>query len=211
MSSGLIVCMRITGATESINMSNNRYNTPTEGSSDWHLPLNENFERLETDVEIRDLDANKADYSPTNGAKFFATDTGKIYSGDGSSWTLVGSISRSCFAGSTHYVNYAGELSDEEIAKIYLEPDETLEVFRIADPMKGTSEGTTDSNVKLTVYEGGPSGTKLVEVDGNDQLSARTATSAPWVASTSPVTVNITTGASAVDMAPGVWMAIRQA
>lgn len=190
-------------------MSNHRYNTPDAGTTDWHIPLNESFTQLDQDVEIRDVEANKDNYEPKSGAKFFATDTGSIYRGDGSSWTFNGSVTRSCFAGSSHYVHYGSELTDEEIAKFYLEAEETIEVFRIAAPLKGVAAGTADANVKLTVYEGGPSGTKLVEVDGNGQLSARTASDGPWVASGSPVTVNISTGSSAVDMAPGVWMASR--
>lgn len=193
-----------------INMSDNRYNTPTEGTTDWHVPLNENFDKLNTDVEIRDADANKSNYSPTSGAKFFATDTGAIYQGDGTAWNLIGSVTRSGFAGSSHYVNYGSGLSDEEIAKFYLESSEELEVYRIAAPIKGVTEGTTDSNVRLTVYEEGPDGTKLVEVDGNDMMSTKTASSAPWVAGKSPITVNLTTGSSSVDMAPGVWVGIRR-
>ena len=191
-------------------MSDNRYNTPAEGTTNWHTPLNENFEKLDRDVEFRDADANKNNYSPKSGAKFFATDTGAIYQGDGSTWNLVGSVTRSGFAGSSHYVNYGKELSDEEIAKFYLEPSEKLEVYRIAAPIKGVTEGTADSSVRLTVYEEGPSGTKLVEVNGNEMLSTETASSAPWVAEASPITVNITTDSSTVDMAPGVWFGIRR-
>jgi len=64
----------------------NRYTTPESGTLDWHVPLNENFELLDTDVEIRDKEENIAEYSPDAGAKFFATDTGRRYVGDGSTW-----------------------------------------------------------------------------------------------------------------------------
>lgn len=68
-------------------MSNHEYNTPSAGASDWHVPLNDNFEKLDKDVEIRDTDANKGQYEPKDGALFRATDTGDVYIGDGSSWT----------------------------------------------------------------------------------------------------------------------------
>lgn len=65
---------------------NHEYNTPNAGTSDWHVPLNANFEQLDTDVEIRDADANKSEYEPKDGALFRATDTGDVYLGDGSNW-----------------------------------------------------------------------------------------------------------------------------
>lgn len=70
-------------------MSNHRYNTPSEGATDWHVPLNENFRRLNADVEIRDREANRDGYEPAAGAKFLATDTGNRYVGDGSTWTRL--------------------------------------------------------------------------------------------------------------------------
>jgi hypothetical protein len=69
-----------------------RYNTPAEGSLDWHVPLNENFDRLATDVEFRDAESNRDQYQPTEGAKFLATDTGAVYTGDGSQWNYLGDI-----------------------------------------------------------------------------------------------------------------------
>ena len=62
------------------------YNTPQKGSTDWHLPLNENFEKLDGDVEIRDTSDSLSDYPPKEGAKFFATDTDAVFVGDGSNW-----------------------------------------------------------------------------------------------------------------------------
>jgi hypothetical protein len=43
-------------------------------------------------VEIRDTDANKSTYTPKDGAKYIATDTGDVYLGDGSNWTHFGVI-----------------------------------------------------------------------------------------------------------------------
>jgi len=68
---------------------NHNYNTPAIGSSNWGSPLNTNFEELDTDVEIRDTEANKSNYTPKDGALYRATDTGAVYQGDGSSWNLV--------------------------------------------------------------------------------------------------------------------------
>jgi hypothetical protein len=71
---------------------NHSYNTPQEGTVDWHVPLNNNFETLDRDVEVRAPEADRGDYEPKDGAKFFATDTGAVYVGDGSSWQPVGSV-----------------------------------------------------------------------------------------------------------------------
>ncbi len=68
---------------------NHGYNVPEEGATDWHEPLNENFEQYDTDIEVRDLEGNSGDYQPKSGTKFFATDSGKVFVGDGSSWTPV--------------------------------------------------------------------------------------------------------------------------
>jgi len=71
---------------------NHNYNTPSEGTLNWDVPLNENFEQIDTDVEIRDTDANRTSYTPKDGAKYLATDTGTVYVGDGSNWNEVGSL-----------------------------------------------------------------------------------------------------------------------
>jgi hypothetical protein len=72
---------------------NHTYSTPELGTTDWHIPLNENFTQLDTDVEIRDTAASRDDYDPKDGAKFLATDTGEVYLGDGSNWTRIGALS----------------------------------------------------------------------------------------------------------------------
>lgn len=68
---------------------NHGYDVPPEGARDWHRPLNRNFERFDTDVEIRDVAHERESYDPKDGAKFLATDTGDVFVGDGSEWTLV--------------------------------------------------------------------------------------------------------------------------
>lgn len=73
-------------------MANNHgYNTPSAGTSDWDIPLNENFELLDRDVEIRDTETNLGNYEAKSGAKFLATDTGNVYIGDGTDWLKLDS------------------------------------------------------------------------------------------------------------------------
>lgn len=189
----------------------NRYNTPEQGTLDWHIPLNENFEKLDRDVEIRDVEANRGQYTPSIGAKFLATDSGATYTGDGSSWNLVGYVTRAGGGDLGHYVNYADGLQDEEINRFFFEDGEVLEVIRASAPMKGVADGTTNTDVSLQVYEGGTSGTLLLELSGNDFTTASSDSAAPWVASTSPVTVTVSNNSGGpVDMVPKVWANIRR-
>jgi hypothetical protein len=71
---------------------NHQYETPAAGTLDWDEPLNRNFERIDTDVEVRDTDASRSNYLPKAGGKYLATDTGNVYLGDGSSWNQIGTI-----------------------------------------------------------------------------------------------------------------------
>jgi len=185
----------------------NRYTTPNEGTLDWHVPLNENFERLDRDVEIRDEESNIDQYEPAAGAKFFATDSGAIYSGDGSDWTLVGYATRAVGGDIGHYVSYADGLVDEPVNDFLFGEGEALEVTRLAFPIKGTPSGNTVADASLRVYEGD---TLLTETQGNTFQRAATADSAPWVAESGPVTVTVTnqTGASIAGV-PKVWANIR--
>lgn len=68
---------------------NHKYNLPEKGATGWHVPLNENFELLDADVEIRDAEDNLDDYTPKKDAKFLATDTGNVYLGDGKNWNAL--------------------------------------------------------------------------------------------------------------------------
>lgn len=192
-------------------MTDGRYNTPAKGAVDWHSPLNENFAQLDQDVEIRDVEANRSNYEPKSGAKFFATDSGATYTGDGTGWNLVGYVTRAGGGDLGHYVNYADGLQDEEINRFFFEPDENLEVTRLSFPMKGVSSETIDANATLSVYEGSTDGNLLVELDGNDFTTATSDSSGPWVATSSPVTVTVSnsTGA-AIDAVPKVWVNIRR-
>lgn len=50
------------------------------------------IESLDTDVEIRDSEANRTNYTPKTGAKYTSTDTGTVYLGSGRQWvpTAIG-------------------------------------------------------------------------------------------------------------------------
>lgn len=74
---------------------NHDYAVPTQGTVDWHVPLNDNFAALDRDVPVWDSEANRDDYAPVDGSHFVATDTGVVYEGDGSTWTEIGTIGSS--------------------------------------------------------------------------------------------------------------------
>lgn len=189
-------------------MTNDRYNTPERGATNWHNPLNENFERLDRDVEIRDLEANRADYDPARNAKFFATDSGAIYRGTGEAWTLLGYVTRAGGGDFGHYVNYEDGLDDEPINRFVLGAEEALHVTRISLPVKGTPSEVP--GVALRVYDGDVDGEPLVEVVGNESRASQSDPAAPWIATGSNVwvTVSNATGSS-VDVVPKVWTNIR--
>ncbi|MEZ3168904.1 hypothetical protein ABNG02_16450 [Halorubrum ejinorense] len=65
------------------------YNMPSEGTLDWNIPLNDNFEQLDSDIEIRALEENKGEYEPKEGTKYEATDSGAVYYGNGTAWVLA--------------------------------------------------------------------------------------------------------------------------
>lgn len=68
---------------------NHNYSKPTKGTTNWHNPLNSNFDALDTEIEVRDKDKNRSEYNAKKGAKYEATDSGAIYYGDGSDWVLA--------------------------------------------------------------------------------------------------------------------------
>jgi|GEM_PF-1033842 hypothetical protein len=80
------------GGDTSGDTANHGYQTPEEGTSDWHKPLNSNFEKIDKDVPIADAVGVRDEYTPAEGALYFATDTGDVYVGNGSEWTLIGSL-----------------------------------------------------------------------------------------------------------------------
>lgn len=100
---------------------NHGYDTPSEGSEDWHIPLNDNFEKIDTDVEIRDAEDARDSYTPKQGAKFLATDTGAVYIADGSQWNYLGDIVPEQTGGSgtspyTNVAEYSGTTLSEKLS-----------------------------------------------------------------------------------------------
>lgn len=70
---------------------NHEYETPEKGATNWNVPINGNFERLDRDVEIRDSESNLDTYTPKPGAFFLATDTENEYLADGKQWHQLAS------------------------------------------------------------------------------------------------------------------------
>lgn len=64
-------------------------NRPAKGSSDWHVPLNENSETIDGRLPIVDTDGNRSLYSPNDGQLYVAYDTGKLFRYDASSTSWV--------------------------------------------------------------------------------------------------------------------------
>lgn len=101
--------------------NNHNYERPSVGMTDWHVPINENFAKLDGDVEIRDQEANLSDYTPKTGAKFLALDTENVFIGDGSTWHKLAASGQDPTVNSvsTKHINqevYASEFDGEGLA-----------------------------------------------------------------------------------------------
>lgn len=78
---------------------NHDYQLFADGEHPWgHRP---DFQSLDTDVEVRDTNANRTNYTAKINAKYLATDTGHVYIGDGTSWIELGVIGASSGGGSS--------------------------------------------------------------------------------------------------------------
>lgn len=73
---------------------NHQLNRPGRGETEWDVPLNENATTLDTAVEVRDTASNRNDYTPADGAKFVAADTGEVWLGDGDNWNAYSTLTR---------------------------------------------------------------------------------------------------------------------
>jgi len=51
----------------------------------WNL--NDDMDTVEKRLVVRDVESNRGNYTPHDGAQFIATDTGAVYDGDGANWT----------------------------------------------------------------------------------------------------------------------------
>ncbi len=109
---------------------NHDYKTPSKGTNDWHIPVNENFAALDADVEIRDAAQNRSDYEPKQGAKFLATDSGERFIGDGSQWTKLA---------------YPGNSSTETVTKNYDGNRPLVSTGSISVTVDGSGGGDYDS------------------------------------------------------------------
>jgi hypothetical protein len=107
-----------------------RYNTPEQGTLDWHNPLNENFTKLDRDVEIRDARSNLENYDPNDGSKFLATDTGDVYLGDGSEWNQIGTVAP---AETSTATGSGGEVSDGSVVAGTGEVQSVMDEYAVGD------------------------------------------------------------------------------
>ena len=124
---------------------NHGYNVPSEGTTDWHEPLNENFEQYDTDIEIRDIDANKKNYEPKEGAKFLATDRGNVYLGDGSTWNQLATSGER-----PHFDGVDVELHGVKITKQTHEDSAALRVENMTTSQDAQAiKGVTDSRTEF--------------------------------------------------------------
>lgn len=67
-------------------------NEPGRGQSDWDQPINQNTRDIDRLLEVRDIEENRDDYEPKDGAKFVATDTNNVYTGDGDAWVPLATL-----------------------------------------------------------------------------------------------------------------------
>jgi len=155
---------------------NHNYNVPTEGKTDWHQPLNENFEAYDTDIEIRDDAANRSNYTPKVGAKFLATDTGRVYLGDGSRWQSL----RSTGTNPEFDRMVASQVVVDSVLSSYgpihiIEPEDSENEFRFLSEVDGTPTTRVVHRYQdlLDNYE-----IELLEETGDDGVVGYTAFSA---------------------------------
>jgi hypothetical protein len=135
---------------------NHSYNTPARGATDWHVPLNDNFERLDADVEVRDRESSRGDYVPKAGAKFFASDTGATFIGDGSNWNrLAASGERPTF--SSVRVDSAPESSRDVVRQAELSAKADAGHTHAGDDLD--PETVTASRVEADTVVGADAGT----------------------------------------------------
>ncbi len=63
---------------------NHKFNQYQHGERPWgHQP---DFQEVEENLPVRDVEANLSNYTPHGGATFIATDSGAVYDGTGSQW-----------------------------------------------------------------------------------------------------------------------------
>lgn len=153
-----------------------RYNTPEQGTLDWHIPLNENFNKLDKHVEIRDVDGNRGNYDPKSGAKYLATDTGAVYLGDGSQWNYLGEIvpEQSGDTGSGRLVqpgnvqNAIDTVASNGGGTVRLDPKQRYE--QPASPWTVKKDVTLDFNGATLYGDGSLNNTNFIHLHAGGQL-----------------------------------------
>ncbi|QCJ47413.1 polysaccharide lyase [Haloprofundus sp. MHR1] len=146
---------------------NHGYNTPKKGTADWNVPLNENFKKIDKDVEVRDVESKLDTYEPAAGTKFLATDTGNRYIGDGEQWNLAPLPRRGAVGDLTAQNRFripAREQDPEnaEAGELWLRTDENALKVQMAngvqtlasgessgDDGRGDTGGTTNADVTI--------------------------------------------------------------
>jgi hypothetical protein len=145
---------------------NHGYNVPDEGETNWHEPLNENFEDFEVDIEIRDAgDPDANGYAPANGAKYLDTANGIVYLVGNDGWEEAFS-----FGGGGGESNWqeAGaflEPTDPGIEGIDLAGDEDGAGTAVASQVEAPADLTLDRADSRGLTLGEP---ETVEVDGTE-------------------------------------------
>lgn len=107
---------------------NHGYNVPAQGTQNWHQPLNQNFADFDVDIELRDVESNLSNYTPAQGAKFLATDSGVVYVGDGQSWV-----------GTFVVPGYDPSADEAQFGQAVVAP--TVETAALVAPLLSTSNG----------------------------------------------------------------------
>jgi hypothetical protein len=76
---------------------NHEYSRPGRGAENWDQPINENFDAIDRDIEIRDAGGpteGANDYTPRDGAAYLDREGGAVYEGDGNEWTPAFALAR---------------------------------------------------------------------------------------------------------------------
>ena len=68
---------------------NHGWTVPTTGDDEYEITFDELFTDFDIAVEVRDEEQFLDSYNPDLNAKFYATDTGVVYIGDGSQWNKL--------------------------------------------------------------------------------------------------------------------------
>jgi hypothetical protein len=145
---------------------NHNYETPSAGTTDWHVPINKNFERMDSDIEVRDVESNLSQYTPRSGSKFMSTDTGRVFIADGDDWTRVDSSGPdptylSVSARSVNGVVFAKEFQGSGLAS------------KISNALNWLKETGGQGRIRVTAKEDGTAWKwdKEITIDPTDYVS----------------------------------------